>query len=95
MKRLVMVILATSLTGCSSLGDLQVWNDMGSTGRSIGSIFRTVDSSCKVISGYSCGQSNLNTSNANITYGNAKQMPYYYRTGQPETILAETLKFFR
>lgn len=95
MKTFAAILMSMALSGCTALGDLSMWNDAGSTGRLIGSTLRTLDSSCKVISGYSCGQSNINSSTANIRYEQAKQLPFYMKQDDQAKRIAELLNVIR
>lgn len=90
MKRAILLLTVVLCSGCSTLGGLEVLNDMGPTGRSVGTISRTIDSSCKVLTGHSCDQMKLNTAQINRTIGNAKQLPYVMGTGNIPYILQET-----
>lgn len=89
------IALALLTNGCSSLGGLQVLNDMGPAARKVREVSATIDSSCKVLTGHSCEQSQLNTAQINRTYGNAKQLPYVFGTRNIPYILQETQDILR
>lgn len=80
--------------GATKIGDLQVLNDMGKSGKAVGSVLRTIESSCKVISGHSCDAQRLNTPQINRTYGEVKQLPDYRKASLP-VILQEIQIFTR
>ena len=90
MKHLVL-ITALTCTGCATVGDLEVLNDMGRAGRTTGQVMRTIESSCRVMSGHNCEdqKQRLNTSTINMKYGNVKQLPYVVRTRNIPYILQE------
>jgi len=94
----VSILALLMLSGCASLGDLQAWNSAGKTGQQIGSVLRTVDSSCKVLTVRSCDQSMPTASqiaNINRTQGQLKQLPYHYSVGNIPKIIAETNEVIR
>lgn len=92
-RGIVILLASTVMSACSSLGDLQVFNDLGPTGVMVSSGLRTIDSSCKVLSGHSCDVSNVDSAQANRTYGEAKQLPYYRNASLPDKI-AEIKQFW-
>ena len=85
------LLLIISLSGCSAtkLGDLEVLNE-SEQGRSFGATLRAIDSSCKVLTGKSCGEANANAPQANRTYGQVKQLPHVVKTQQLPQLLSET-----
>lgn len=87
--------LSFLLAGCSSLGDLQVWNDAGPKGKAVGQALRTYDSTCKVLTGHSCGNAPLNAAQANRTLGQIKQMPYHIKHGLPPQKVTEIQELMR
>lgn len=68
------------------MGDLEVLNDVGRAGRAAGSVLRTMDSSCKVLTGHGCDNQRLNTARINRTYGEIKQLPDYRRASLPQIL---------
>jgi len=94
--KLLIVIVVVLLSGCATtkIGDLEILNDMGQTGKTVGSVLRTADSSCKVLTGHSCDAQQLNTPQINRTYGELKQLPDYRRASIPQ-ILQEIQIFTR
>ncbi len=92
MKRLALSIVLL-FSGCA-VGNLEVLNDVGKTGKTTGSIIRTIDSSCKVMTGHSCDKQKLNTPQINRTYGEIKQLPDYRGKSLPY-ILQEVRIFTR
>lgn len=85
------IVLASVLllTGCSTIGDLEVLNDLGSTGRMVGTVSRTIDSSCKVITGRSCEDTRFDTPSINRSLGSLKQLPYVWNTKSVPHILQQ------
>jgi hypothetical protein len=94
--KLLIVIAVVLLSGCATtkVGDLEILNDMGKSGKAVGSVLRTVDSSCKVLTGHSCDSQQLNTPQINRMYGELKQLPDYRRASLP-FILQEIQIFTR
>ena len=86
--RIILVFVALLQCGCATtkLGDLEVLNDMGSNGRAVGSLLRTADSSCKVLTGHSCDNQRLNTPKINRTVGEIKQLPDYRGASLPHIL---------
>lgn len=69
--RTLIVIAALALSGCSTLGDLEVMNDVG-----LGEVSEAMRAYNKTMNVIGVNQrSRLNTSAINTGYGNAKQMP--------------------
>ena len=70
--RSLIIIAAILLSGCSTLGDLEVMNDVG-----LGEVSEAMRAYNKTMNVLGAGQSGprLNTSAINSGYGNAKQMP--------------------
>lgn len=94
MKMFVAVAVAVMLlSGCSTVGDLEVLNDMGKTGKAIGSVGRTIDSSCKVLTGRSCDSVRVDTSTIKRTVGGIKSLPYVLNTKSVPHILQEVQQF--
>jgi hypothetical protein len=83
-----LVLVALLQCGCATtnLGDLELLNDMGSNGRAVGSLLRTADSSCKVITGHACDNQRLNSAQINRTVGELKQLPDYRSASLPHKI---------
>ena len=91
MKRLIVLLSCVMFSGCATaqLGDLEVLNDMGKGGRQTGSVLRTINSSCKVLTGHSCNKRRLNSAQINRTYGEIKQLPDYRRAGSLPQIVQQ------
>lgn len=69
--RWLLLIFLLLITGCRSLGDLEVLNDVGLS--EAGEVIRAYDKTMNVL-GHPRTTS-LNTSSINTGYGNAKQLP--------------------
>lgn len=94
MRGLVLIVVLLSGCATTKVGDLEILNDMGQAGKTTGSVLRTIDSSCKVLTGHSCDRQQLNTAQINRTYGELKQLPDYRRAPLPH-ILQEVQIFTR
>lgn len=79
------IILCFVTVGCSSLGDI----------RGTPEGMRTYDSTCKVLTGHSCGKSTVNAAEINKTVGQLRQMPYHIRSGKTPQKVSETLELLR
>lgn len=88
-SKIALFAVALAASGCAGVGDLQAFNDAGSTGRALGMTMRTVDSTCIVLTGHLCGVRQLNTAAANASYGQLKQLPYHLKSGQPAQKVSE------
>jgi hypothetical protein len=86
MKSLIFIVALLSGCATTKIGDLEVLNDMGRSGKATGSVLRTADSSCKVLTGHSCDSQQLNTPQINRTYGEIKQLPDYRRASLPQIL---------
>lgn len=71
LRRSITLLLTPLIVGCSSLGDIQ----------GTPQILRTYDSTCKVLTGHSCGQ--------------ARQLPYHLKHGQTPQKASEILELLR
>lgn len=76
LRKLIGTGLLLSMTGCASIGNIEALNDLGHTGKTIGSTARVITSSCVVLTGTVCGAT-ANGSAINHTYGQLKQLPYH------------------
>lgn len=77
--RYVITLLAVLLTsGCSTIGNLEVLNDMGSTAESVRVTAKSFDKTMSVL-GVRPGRSRVSTSRINTGYGNAKSSYGYYK----------------
>jgi hypothetical protein len=94
MRSLLFIVVLLSGCATTKVGDLEILNDMGRSGRTTGEVMRTIDSSCKVLTGHSCDRQQLNTAQINRTYGEIKQVPYYRHAPLPH-ILQEVQIFTR
>ena len=70
--RTLIIIAALALSGCSTLGDLEVMNDVGLG--EVSEAMRAYNKTMNVL-GVNQNARQLNTSAINSGYGNAKQMP--------------------
>lgn len=86
MKWLILSVVLLSGCATTKVGDLEVLNDMGRSGRTTGEVLRTIDSSCKVLTGHSCDKQQLNTAQINRTYGEIKQLPDYRHAPIPQIL---------
>lgn len=69
--RTLIIIATLALSGCSTLGDLEVMNDVG-----LGEVSEAMRAYNKTMNVLGANQrSQINTSAINTGYGNAKQMP--------------------
>lgn len=91
--RWLVLFVVLMFSGCA-VGNLEVLNDAGKNGKTAGSVIRTIDSSCKVVTGHSCDKQKLNTAQINRTYGEIKQLPDYRNKSLPY-ILQEVRIFTR
>ena len=86
MRTLILIVVLLSGCATTKIGNLEVLNDMGRAGKTTGSVLRTTDSSCKVLTGHSCDKHQLNTAQINRTWGEVKQLHDYRNASVPQKL---------
>lgn len=87
LRNVAIVAAGVVLSGCSTLGQLEVLNDISPTAKRIREASAVMSSVDAIVT----GRSQPSTSSANIRYGNTKQLPYHIKSGRPATVTAEIL----
>lgn len=87
LRNVAVVVAGVVLSGCSTLGQLEVLNDISPTTKRIREASAVMSSVDAIVT----GRSHPSASSVNARYGNVKQLPYHIKAGRPATTTAEIL----